>query len=301
MVDFRERAVGKLGSFGKIAVFAHFLQAVERAEVLAFETGFVAIEDVEGTGVVAEGAEGQGGAGGGVVRPGGVWVGVGGGVGFVAGGGWVMGVGRVVGGDAVCAGGVAGMAALASRRACFSISSAMPARSMPQRRSWRQRATAMFSTRAVSTQLRGSKRVLRESRRAVKRSRTSPSRTTERARRPCRVALRADLCFPSGVLGPVDFRAFSRLVLIWSSVAMGFGSFLVFYFVSFSLFSVAAFFVLLFSFVFSRNSWPRPDVDPGFGTVGQAVFACLFDSLHPTRRLRCIFAVKSFVFSEKYL
>src|SRR5580692_9411699 len=72
----------------------------------------------------------------------------------------------------------------------------------------------MFSTSADSTQVRGVKRSVRESRRAVKRSKTSPSRTMERASRPCLVAFREDLSLPSGVAGPVDLAALARLVAV---------------------------------------------------------------------------------------
>ena len=45
---------------------AHFDEAAVSAEVLAVVTGFVAVDEFEGAGIVAEGAEGEGGAGGGL-------------------------------------------------------------------------------------------------------------------------------------------------------------------------------------------------------------------------------------------
>jgi len=69
------------GSFGRIyfprrwshghgwgcAAVADFEEAAVGAEVLAVVTGFVTIDEFEGAGIVAEGAEGDGGAGGGLL------------------------------------------------------------------------------------------------------------------------------------------------------------------------------------------------------------------------------------------
>jgi hypothetical protein len=65
-LDFRQRGRGafsQVASFGKNTFCVHLFQAVQRAKVLALEAGFVAVEGVECARVVAEGAEGDGGAG----------------------------------------------------------------------------------------------------------------------------------------------------------------------------------------------------------------------------------------------
>src|SRR5665213_1410832 len=88
---------------------------------------------------------------------------------------------------------------------------------MAQMRRSRQRATAMASTRSISTGLAGWNCWMWASRRSWNCSPDSAGSTTDLEDRPWLRLLRADLARPSGVAGPRDLAPLARAVLILRS------------------------------------------------------------------------------------
>src|SRR5215217_3695094 len=89
----------------------------------------------------------------------------------------------------------------------------MPASTRLKRRSL-QVASMIRSTSRLSISPTGCSSALRRSANSFKASSSSPGRRTSWERRPCVVALRRAVAFPSGVLGPLPFRAFRLLASI---------------------------------------------------------------------------------------
>ena len=82
----------------------------------------------------------------------------------------------------------------------------------------RQAAKAMVSTRMDSCSSAGSKASCKAVESSMNFSGSSPSITAQFARRPCRMELRDERAFPSGVLGPLAFAPFAREAAIWAGV-----------------------------------------------------------------------------------